>query len=488
MNRTGTAIRALVALLSASLLGLAIPAALAIQAASSIDVIYPDPQSPERIVPITLAGTRYISTNDLARVFRATKYWRPEVRKLSLRLGDHTIRFTVDAPIVLVDEEAKNLVLPPRLVQGAVYVPESVLGGLMDWGFVTNAAWDVPSRTIRFRSPVHTVRQAQLWVRGRVTEVSATLLKTLSPRLIYATPTELRLLFEGGTLDSTRIFSGGAVLSGTIQETSDGVEIRLVLAPGAQGYSVSVSSSRLKLAVTDDHDLVQSGIFSKLEPLALGGPDHRIRTVVIDPGHGGSDLGAPLPKGGSEKEAALDLARALRTELQERLGVRVVLTREGDTDVRLSRRAEIANESGGELFLSIHFDGEGLIRAGGFRVYALSPTPAPGAADRLPLTLGSEGGAEMHPWDSAQNQATGTSMAVGQAIADALARNFPQTSVAFRTGRLSVLESIASPAVLIECAPAPRGGPEAMSLQGYSIREIARIVAQTIQDLARGPA
>ena len=165
-----------------------------------------------------------------------------------------------------------------------------------------------------------------------------------------------------------------------------------------------------------------------------------------------------------------------------------MLTRDGDSDVRVSRRAEIANESGGELFVSIHFDAEGLIRAGGFRVYTLSPTPAPGGADRLPLTVGGEGGAEMHPWDSAQNPSTGTSMAVGQAIADALARSFPQTSVAFRTGRLSVLESVASPAVFLECAPAPKGGPEAMSLQGYTIREIARIVAQTIQDLARGPA
>ncbi|TMQ56869.1 MAG: hypothetical protein E6K76_12085 [Candidatus Eisenbacteria bacterium] len=487
MTRATRVGRALVALVAAPLVALAIPAALAIQGASSIAVIYPDPQSPERIEPITLGGIRYLSTNDLSRVFRATKYWRPELRKLSLRLGDHTIRFTVDAPIVLVDESAKNLVLPPRLVQGAVYVPESVLGDLVDWGIVTSAGWDVPSRTIRFRSPVHTVRQAQLWVRGRVTEVSATLLKTLSPRLIYATPSELRLLFEGGTLDSARIFSGGAVLSGTIQETPDGVEIRLVLTPGTQGYSVSVSSNRLKLAVTDDHDLVQSGIFSKLEPLPLGGRDHRIRTIVIDPGHGGSDPGAPLPKGGSEKEAALDLARALRAELQDRLGVRVVLTRDWDSDVRVSRRAEIANESGGELFLSVHFDAEGLIRAGGFRVYALSPTPAPGAADRLPLTLGGEGGAEMHSWDSAQNPSTGTSMAVGQAIADALARSFPQTSVVFRTGRLSVLESVASPAVFLECAPAPKGGPEAMSLQGYSIREIARIVAQTIQDLVRGP-
>ena len=192
--------RALVAFLAAATLAAAIPAALALQGSPTIDVIYPDPQPRERITPITIEGARYISTNDIARVFRATKYWRPELRKLSLRLGDHTIRFTVDAPIVLVDEEARNLVQSPRLVQGVVYVPESVLIGLMDWGFVTNATWDEPSRSVRFRSPAHTVRQAQLWLRGRVTEVSATLMKTLSPRLIYATPGEVRLLFEGGFL------------------------------------------------------------------------------------------------------------------------------------------------------------------------------------------------------------------------------------------------------------------------------------------------
>jgi hypothetical protein len=39
--------------------------------------------------------------------------------------------------------------------------------------------------------------------------------------------------------------------------------------------------------------------------------------------------------------------------------------------------------------------------------------------------------------------------------------------------------------VVLECAPAPRGGPEAMSLQGYTIRDVAKTVAQTIQDLAR---
>ncbi len=461
--------------------------ATGIQGASPINVIYPEPQPAERITPIWLRGVRYISTNDLSRVFRATKYWRPELRKLSMRFGDHTIRLTVDAPVALVDESAKNLVLPPRLVQGAVFVPESVLQGLMDWGIVTTAVWDEPTRAIRFRAPVHTVRQAQLWVRGRVTEVSATLLRSLPPRVLYATPTEVRLLFEGGTLDTARVFSGGVVADGSLRETPDGVEIRLVLASNAQGYSISVNANRLKIAITDDHDLVSSGLFSPLEPLSLGGPDGKLRTVVIDPGHGGSDNGAMLPGGTPEKEAALELARALRLELQDRLGVRVVLTREGDTDVPLWRRSEIANEAGGELFVSLHFDTEGAIRSGGFRVYALPPGPASGAAERLPIALeGDAGGAELRPWDLAQVAAMGSSIGVGQAIADALARSFPQSRVAFRTGRIGVLEPVASPAVLLECAPAPRGGPEAMSLRGYTIRDIAKAVAQTIQDLTHG--
>lgn len=473
------------ALLAALILIATIRIAHAVQSAAPITVIYPDPQPTERIQPILVEDTRYVSTNDIARVFRATKYWRPELRKLSLRFGDHTIRFTVDAPVILVDESAKNFVQTPRLIQGQVYVPESILGGLADWGLVNDASWDGASRVIRFRSPVHTVRQAQLWVRGRVTEVSATLLKSLSPRLVYATPQEVRVLFDGGTLDSARAFSGGAVATGIIQENPDGVEIRLVLAPGAQGYSISVASNRLRLAVTDDPDLVQQGAFAKLEPIAIGGADGKLRTIVLDPGHGGKDLGAALPGGGAEKDATLDFARILKSELQERLGARVILTRDSDQDVSNARRAEVANEWGADLFLSVHFDAEGAIRSGGMRVYTLSSSPAAGGTERLPLTLDTEGGSEMRPWESAQVQVAGTSMAVGQAIADALARSYPQTPIAFRTGRMSVLEPVACPAVLLECAPAPRGA-EAMSLQGYSVRDIARLVAQSIQDLARG--
>ena len=466
---------------------LALPA-LAIQRAAPIQVVHPDPEATEIITPVWLDGVRYVSTNDLARVFRATKYWRPELRKLSLRIGDHTVRFTVDAPVVLVDEDAKNLVLSPCLLQGSVYVPETVLAQLIEWGLITNAIWDEPTRTVRFRAPVHTVRQAQLWVRGHVTEVSATLQRSLPPRVLYATPTEVRLLFEGGTVDTARVFAGGVVQSGTIRETQDGVEARLLLTPDAKGYSVTVAANRLKVAVTDDKDLVSAGIFIPLEPISLAGSDGKFKTIVLDPGHGGGDPGATLAGGQLEKDAALDLARQIRTELMDKLGVRVVLTRDGDVDVALSRRSEVANESGGDLFISVHLDDDGALRQGGFRVYALSPSlPASTGADRIPLGMnGDVGGAELRPWESAQAAVTGNSMALAQAIADGLWRNFPQSPVAFRTGRISVLEPVAYPAILIEVAPPPRGSPEAMSLRGYSLRDVAKSVAQTIQEFLHG--
>jgi hypothetical protein len=89
------ALAALIAIIALPALGARGPA---------ITIDYPEPRPAERILPTIIGGASYVSTNDLARVFSATKYWRPEIQKLSLRIGDHTLRFTVGAPLVLLDE------------------------------------------------------------------------------------------------------------------------------------------------------------------------------------------------------------------------------------------------------------------------------------------------------------------------------------------------------------------------------------------------
>ncbi len=473
-------------LLGAFLLLLVSPAA-AERRAATIRVVYADERPDDKLTVLPIGLADYLSTNDLARVFDATKFWRPELRKLTLRIGDHTIRLTVDAPLALVDEQARNLVDPPRLVRGTVYVPASILGRFGAWGLLTNALWDEPARTIRFRGTVHTVRQVQLWTREHVTEVGATLLGPVPPRLLYATPGEMRILFGGGTLDTSRAFAGGLVTVGAVREVPEGVDLRLQLDAKAKGYSLSAGSGRLKVAITDDDGLIEAGLFARLEPVALGDQGRKLRTIVIDPGHGGKDLGASLPGARFEKDLTLDAARALRAALGQKMDARVVLTREGDVDVSLERRAEIANEAGAQLFLSVHADAEGALRAGGFRIYALSPDLGPSSSASLPVPLGGAGGGvELRPWGTAQASESGPSTALGQALADALVRAFPGTPVLFRAAPVSVLESVLCPAVLIEIAPPARSSPEAQSLKGYTIADVAQTVAQTVQDVAKG--
>lgn len=81
-----------------------------------------------------------------------------------------------------------------------------------------------------------------------------------------------------------------------------------------------------------------------------------LQTIVIDPGHGGDDVGARGARGAEEKTLTLEVARRLRALIEMRLGVRVVLTRQEDRAVTLDERASIANNSKADLFLSLHLN------------------------------------------------------------------------------------------------------------------------------------
>lgn len=78
-----------------------------------------------------------------------------------------------------------------------------------------------------------------------------------------------------------------------------------------------------------------------------------VRTVVLDPGHGGRDPGAIGVGGVREKDVTLAMARALREDLSAR-GFHVVLTREGDRALSLEERTAVAEAARGDLFVSLH--------------------------------------------------------------------------------------------------------------------------------------
>jgi len=80
------------------------------------------------------------------------------------------------------------------------------------------------------------------------------------------------------------------------------------------------------------------------------------KTIVIDAGHGGEDIGASGQTGSLEKKLTLSMAKNIQKELEKRTGATVILTRDDDVKVSLEDRVKIANESNADLFVSIHFD------------------------------------------------------------------------------------------------------------------------------------
>ena len=81
---------------------------------------------------------------------------------------------------------------------------------------------------------------------------------------------------------------------------------------------------------------------------------YKMKTIVIDPGHGGNDPGT-LGKSSKEKDIALAVSLELGRIIQKNLpGIKVVYTRSSDKFVELYKRAEIANKNQADLMISIH--------------------------------------------------------------------------------------------------------------------------------------
>ena len=99
---------------------------------ATLGVVYADGRQTEDISLFRLergSDELYISVFDLARIFKATKYWSPGVRKLVLRIDVHRYLFTLDTRVVLVDDEPVLLRVPVRYVDGSVMIPLEFIAG-----------------------------------------------------------------------------------------------------------------------------------------------------------------------------------------------------------------------------------------------------------------------------------------------------------------------------------------------------------------------
>lgn len=164
-----------------------------------------------------------------------------------------------------------------------------------------------------------------------------------------------------------------------------------------------------------------------------------LRTICIDPGHGGDDTGK---RDGSryEKHYTLLLAKELGRML-DRSGFRVVYTRTTDRSLELTDRAQLAQKARADLLVSLHFNGADVSSAAGTEVYCLTPvgassTNAGGEGANSPAYPGNR-------WDERNIQ-------LAFLLQKELVLTLKRDDRGLRRARFAVLRDATMPAVLIE--------------------------------------
>ncbi len=197
---------------------------------------------------------------------------------------------------------------------------------------------------------------------------------------------------------------------------------------------VKVRDGHLCLSALDVKATLQPLLFP-----ATNHSGHPVKTICLDPGHGGKDTGGVAGEL-MEKQFTLPLALELEKQLSA-AGFAVILTRDKDEYVELQDRPALANRRQADLFISLHFNVAPQGDARGVEVYCLTPATASSTNGR-----GKPANTDALPGNRQDQQ----NILLAYRLQESLVKNLAADDRGLRRARFEVLRTPNMPAVLIE--------------------------------------
>lgn len=426
-------------------------------------------QDGRRTLPITVVGGReYVSIDELAGIFTVSAREDALAGGMTLTYAGQTIVLTADQPVVSVAGRLVSLPAPP-VRQGARW--------LVPVEFLPQALGLLHPQRLDLRRASRLLVVGDLRVPRIVTQIQAgstgaQVTFEVSPSTsaqVIAETGQLTVQFDADAIDLAVPTVPPQTFLLSVTPGDAPATVRLATGPRFSTHRASTvpadaGSSRLVI------DLLPAGTTAEATPdpapeappatppLLAPAPATGVRTIVIDPGHGGDELGAQGARGTLEKNVTLGVARRLRNLIETRLGLRVLLTRDDDRTLGLDERAALANNNRADLFISIHANAavRGAMR--GAEVYYLSldradreaQRMAEGPDARLPVLGGGTRAIDLILWEAAQARHLEQSAALAGFVEETLRARVEMSPNAIQQAPFRVLVGANMPAVLVE--------------------------------------
>jgi N-acetylmuramoyl-L-alanine amidase len=412
---------------------------------------------------VTYEGRDYVELARAADVLKTRVEATSGSTQALLRPGGHLITVTRNWSRILVDGTPVMLEAPVRVRDGVWLVPETFLTQVLP-RVQPLAAASPPTTT----PPVSRAGAAAAPV--ALEEMRFRSYPSFT-RIVLETSGVLTARIETGAGKEARIRLMGLSASARTEEIGDGFieQARLERAgPDAilkvvfEGVGGEVKTS----ALADPPRLVLDFI----RPVeAAPSRDRRetatpLRVMVLDAGHGGHDTGAVGPGGLQEKDLVLDVTRRVARLAEDKLNVKVLLSRDGDHFVPLRDRTSFANKERADVFVSIHANAHREVASAGVETYFLSSEATDSTARQVAALENSVVQFEKTTpargnrldavkailWDLAQSEFQLESSRLAEVVQDSMTQSLRIPNRGVKQAGFYVLGGAAMPAVLIE--------------------------------------
>ena len=400
--------------------------------------------------------------------------------------GEHVIQFAVDRKVLLVDGELQEAREVPSASPGGVAVSLSYLERwlLSPLGFHLEP---IPRgyrivRGARFAESV-TVRPVAADF-GTTTTLVLSLNREAAVEVEETEPGTITIEFDDAMpqLDSSVRFQSRRVHS----LTSSDQTLFVKLAPGIGLISWHPLEAPPRITIelgparpTPTPAPVQAPVVTRRGP----------RPVVIDPGHGGDDVGAQSPTGVTEKEVTLAVARRLARILESR-GRAVRLTRDGDQGRALTDRTALANRLDATVFISLHANASTVASVAGAETYYMSLDGASDEAAAATAALENRAGSpadgrsplDLILWDLAQAEVLNESSRLALAVQGRLNARLGLRDRGVKQAPFVVLTGATMPAILVEVGFLSNPSEAERLTQPENQQQLAEAVAAGVED------
>ncbi len=434
-----------------ALLGLALASIVLAQTSGQGTLRSPSGDRP--FTYVVQSGHTYVSASEVVTGLGGTL--TPDSTGYKVALGNAVAAFGPDSRFGVVRDDLIEMPVPPISIEGQPFVPWQFFQGLLSRTMGLDATWDGTTHVLLVRPMPQNVVSVQPSV-ANVQGIPKIVL-TLSAPAEYTIIRDQSAYTVRFKSPIQAPFAEQTVEDPSIAKlTFTGNDLRIQL----NATDIIADAYKLEYPPRIVLDLRKAAApipgqlpsLPGIKPQELPG----IRTIVLDPGHGGKEVGAVGAGGLLEKDLTLAICRKLASSLAAKTGARVVLTRDDDSLVSLDQRTALANQYKADLFLSVHLNAAVGKVAKGSETYFLSLEASDELARKAAETENAASASDASSdlklilWDLAQQAYLGESSRFAQAIQEEMNAATGVANRGVKQAPFKVLVGATMPAALVE--------------------------------------